>query len=360
MRQVFALFCGVFMVMALSNAIVPILPAFAEGSALQGAIYAAYFFGALVTVFPAGALSDRFGQRVFIQSGLFLTFVSGIMILVAQSSPIVLAGRLLEGVAAGLFVPAGMSWMNSQKEHARLSGGFMAALNLGLLAGLFGTGWIDRLTGSDLVTLGIWVFTILSLVPLLLSLHVQDVKSEKGGNGLLREEGWRYLWLYVSVTILLGATGVVSSLYPEFSGGAPSLLSLQIGLMHTATMITVYASSQIQLQPVLTIRATGLLMAVSVLSCYLSPIGFLLVGAVAGVAINAQLAFLAETGASQGAVMGLFNVSSYAGMSLLPFIAGILVEYSGNNFLIAFVATSVLCLFVAMTIGRCSCRLKGS
>ncbi|CVK33560.1 exported protein of unknown function [Methanoculleus bourgensis] len=51
---------GVFVVMALSNAVVPVLPAFAGGAAMQGAVYAAYFFGAFVTVLPAdGKRPDR-------------------------------------------------------------------------------------------------------------------------------------------------------------------------------------------------------------------------------------------------------------------------------------------------------------
>ena len=41
--------------MALSNAIVPVLPSYAEGSALQGVIYSAYFLGAFVTTFLAGS-----------------------------------------------------------------------------------------------------------------------------------------------------------------------------------------------------------------------------------------------------------------------------------------------------------------
>lgn len=358
MRQIIALYFGVFSVMALSNAIVPVLPAFAQGSALQGAIYAAYFFGALVTVFPAGMLSDRYGQRSFVLSGLVLTFASGLMILSAGSSAFVLAGRLLEGVGAGLFVPSAMSWMNSQKEHARLSGGFMAALNLGLIVGLFGSGWIGIMTGSGVVVQGIWFFTLLSLLPLALAIFVRNVESRNTMQVLRMEDGLRYFWLYFSTLVILGATGVVSSLYPEFTGTEPSTLSLQIGSMHAATMVTVYASAHLRLQPVSTIRIAGILMALSVLLCFLTPYAFILVGAIAGVAINAQLAFLAETGASQGAVMGLFNVSSYAGMSLLPFIAGLLVEYSGGNFLAAFAATSLLCVLVALTIRRCSCRLS--
>jgi MFS family permease len=85
-------------------------------------------------------------------------------------------------------------------------------------------------------------------------------------------------------------------------------------------------------------------------------VGFVIVGGLAGIAISAQLAFLAETGMPQGAVMGLFNVSTYSGMSLLPFLAGLIVQFSGENFLLAFIATAVLCAFVAYTIGHCTCR----
>lgn len=45
---------GIFVVMALSNAVVPVLPGFAEGAAMQGAVYAAYFLGTFITVLPAG------------------------------------------------------------------------------------------------------------------------------------------------------------------------------------------------------------------------------------------------------------------------------------------------------------------
>ncbi|MFA7073463.1 MAG: MFS transporter, partial [Methanoculleus sp.] len=72
---------GVFVVMALSNAVVPVLPAFAGGAAMQGAVYAAYFFGAFVTVLPAGMASDRIGRVPLIRAGLLLTLASGILIL---------------------------------------------------------------------------------------------------------------------------------------------------------------------------------------------------------------------------------------------------------------------------------------
>ncbi|HQP71673.1 MAG TPA: hypothetical protein PLP90_03275 [Methanoculleus sp.] len=50
MLQRFTLLLGVFVVMALSNAVVPVLPDFAEGAALQCAFYSAYFLDAYTSV----------------------------------------------------------------------------------------------------------------------------------------------------------------------------------------------------------------------------------------------------------------------------------------------------------------------
>ncbi len=78
MKQRLSLVIGIFIIMALSNAIVPVLPEFAdEMPALQGIIFSAYFFGAFVMVLPAGVLGDRFGRKPFIIAGLLFTVVSG-------------------------------------------------------------------------------------------------------------------------------------------------------------------------------------------------------------------------------------------------------------------------------------------
>lgn len=356
MRQRIPLLVAIFTVMALSNAIVPVLPAFAPGTALQGSIYAAYFFGALVTVLPAGVLSDRAGRVLFMQGGLVLTLLSGVLILTLASPSGVLVARFIEGVGAGLFVPAAMSWVNSQKDHEQLSGSFMASLNLGLLIGLFGTGWLIGMT--EMVRGGVLLFTILSFLPLILSLLIEEGPRPQYGTINVFQEGFRYIWLYLAAVVLLGTTGVMSALYPEFTGGSPELLSLEIGLMNLATMIAVIGASRAHLEPVPTIRGAAILMAVAVIVCYVSPLGFAIVGGLAGIIIIAQMAFLAETGMPQGAIMGLFNVSSYSGMTILPFVTGIVVEASGNNFLLAFMITAILCLLVAATIGRCTCVLR--
>ncbi len=355
MLQRLALLLSVFVVMALSNAIVPILPVLAEGPALQGAIFSTYFLGASVTVLPAGLASDRIGRVPLIRTGLILTLASGIAIVLLPPGLPILAARGIEGIGAGLFVASALAWTNSQKDHERLSGYFMASLNLGLVVGLLGTGWLDALTDYDLA--GVVLFTAMAGPTILLSAFVREHTPEESLAVDLLDVVRHYVWLYVSAVVLVGVTGAVAALYPEFTGGDPALLGIQIGTMNIATIVTVLVASQASFPPVPTIRVSALIMAAAVIGTYFTPLAFPVIGGIAGFVIVAQLSFLAQTNIMQGTVIGLFNTATYAGFTVLPFIAGIVAETTG--FLAAFVLLAVAVAVNALTIGRCQCRYCG-
>jgi hypothetical protein len=95
------------------------------------------------------------------------------------------------------------------------------------------------------------------------------------------------------------------------------------------------------------------LLAGAVLLVGFSPAGFPVIGALLGFVMIAQLAYLAGTGIPQGEAMGAYNTASYAGMTLLPFLAGIIAGQVG--FLPAFGVTAVLALSMAVTVGWCRC-----
>ncbi len=354
MRTRLTLFFGVFVVMALSNAIVPVLPSFAESSSLQGAIYAAYFLGAVVSTLPAGMLSDRFGRIPLIRLGLVITVISGMLLSLTTSPFPVLGIRFFEGVGAGCFVAAAMSLVNSAPAHERLSGYFMALLNAGLVAGLIAAGWLAAYSRQP--AMGIVVFSFCAVIPALTSFFLCEslqVARNRGNRALMPMiTEYRYLW-YSSV-ILVGITGVVISLYPEFSGVSSDTVGIWIALMSVSTIIAVLVASRTSLLPVPAIRWCAVLMVPGVLIAFYTPIGFIVIGALAGVVMIAQMAFLAEIKEHQGIAMGLFSTTSYLGMAVLPFIAGLIADSSG--FFFAFCATAFCAVTVALSIGQCACR----
>jgi len=348
MRERLSIYLGIFGVMALSNAIVPVLPSFAMGAAFQGSVYAAYFLGAFLTVIPAGLLSDRVGRIPVIRAGLLITVASGCMILALRDPYPVLIARGVEGIGAGLFVASAMSWMNTRPDHEHVSGDFMASLNLGLVVGLLGTGWLAGTLTDERG--GILAFTILSVLPAVIVLFARDTGPAMQ---VKRREGPDFgpaTWMYLSAVILVGATGAVTAIYPAFTGASPSFLGVSIATMNLATVITVFAASRMHLRPVPTIRAAAILLAAAVLSILYTPAGFILVGTLLGFIMISQLAFLAESGLPQGAVMGSYNAASYLGMTLLPFVSGVVADRAG--FVPAFAFVALLAGFMALVIGR--------
>ena len=346
---------AIFAVMALSNAVVPLLPQYGEGATIQGFVYAAYFFGAFSLTIPAGVLSDRFGNVTVMRSGLVITVMTGAALSVLTDPVPVIAIRLLEGFGAGLFVAAAMAYINSLPDHEVMSGYYMASLNAGLVFGLVISGYLAVNTPG---LSGIMVFTAGSLLAMFLSFtiaepatshHVADPKNVL--IGLIRD----YYWFWYAAIVLVGITGVAISLYPEFSPAESDIDSIWIAVMSFATILATLVASRMNLPPGKTIRVSAMVMAMGILTTLYTPVGFLIIGTAAGVVMIAQMAFLAEASTWQGAAMGLFSTTSYLGMGLLPSAAGIFADAFG--YFITFLIFSVVAISAAVTIGWCSCRV---
>lgn len=355
MRHYLPLFLGYFTVMALSNAIVPVLPFYAPGTSVHGLIYAGYFLGAFFITLPAGILTDRYGRIPFIRLGLAVSLASGLFLAMVTDPVMVIAGRIIEGIGAGFFVAAAMAAVNTDPDHVRMSGWLMASQNAGLVTGLAVAGWLAANRGSSLT--GITLFALLLAVPAFASLFVREPARDHDEHnttaaGILSLMG-EYRWLWYSTIVLIGITGVVTSIYPAYSRSAPDQLGIWIAGMSIATIITVLFCARMAPEPVKAIRSGAILMTGGTLILLISPIGFLVLGAVAGIVVIAQMAFLAENKEHQGTVMGLYSAFAYLGMAILPAATGFIAD--GPGFMAAFIFTAIAALSVAVTIGRCRC-----
>jgi MFS family permease len=265
-----------------------------------------------------------------------------------------LVARFVEGLGTGLFVAAAMSYVNSHPDHERMSGYLMAMMNAGLVTGLVFSGWlVVRFTHSDT---GIAVFTALVTLPAISSFLIAEriPSRQKVDKTIFFSITSNYRWLLYSTIILIGITGVLISLYPEFSDMAPDSIGIWIAVMSISTVLAVLIASRIPLPPVRAIQVSAILMAISILVSYLTPLGFIMIGILVGFVIISQMAFLSEIKGHQGIAMGLFSTSSYLGMAVLPFLTGLVAETAG--FFWAYVTTAFLSMTVAATIGRCTCQ----
>lgn len=361
-----SIYSGIFILMALSNAIIPIMPALENELHVQALIFSAYFFGAMLITFPAGLVSDRVGQIPVIITGLLLTSITGSFLLLTTDSLMIILLRFFEGIGAGLFVAASLSWINYQASHVRLSGYFMATMNLGLLAGLMAGGWLTELTHD--LSHGILIFTLLSFIPLGMGCIFVFLKNrnrtemrwtseDSDLQTLIHDAGGMILRqapLWYSVIILLGITGFVQAFFPELSGLSSSEIGTALACMNLATIITSLLAPRLRFEPVLMIRISAIMMGVLALVFVQIHISVFLIGGLAGLIMVSQINYLAAAEEHQGVAMGLFSTSSYAGMTLIPSIGGQITSIS--SFMTASVFICMLALICVIIIGRCRCR----
>lgn len=355
--------------MALSNAIIPILPGLNGSLQIQTVIFSAYFFGAMVTTLPAGIISDRIGQMPVIGAGLVVSLISGILLLIVGDPIFFLLVRLLEGVGAGLFVAAALSWINYQRGHVRLSGIFMALLNFGLLGGLVAGGWITEYLKN--LSAGIAVFTILSILPMIPMLILLVIRESESGSDIgeashIQGTEWKELViavkamvsrqapLWYSVIVLLGITGFVQAVFPEVSGLSPTDIGITLAVMNLATIIASLTAPWFRIEPVLLIRVSAIIMGGLVLIFIEYPLTIFVMGFIAGLIMIAQIRYLALAEQHQGIAMGLFSTSSYAGMSILPALGGYIAGVS--SIFISAISMSLLTVVCTVIIGKCTCR----
>ena len=363
--SLFTIFSGIFLIMALSNAIVPVLPGIGGDLQMQTYLFSAYFLGAMIMTLPGGIISDRVGQGPVLASSLLITFLSGILLFILHDPGILVLVRVGEGVGAGLFVSAALSWINYQRDHLHLAGIFMALLNGGLLCGLIAGGWIDL--ADEIVTEGVLLFTllfipVLSILPLILPRR--GVRTREATIGppvslatLIADAGGMVIreWpLWYSVIILLGMTGFVQAIYPEISSLPPARVSMILAGMNLATIISTLLAPRIRTEPVLLIRMSAVLMAGFVLIFPTFWVAVVLIGFVAGVIIISQIHYLSVAEEHQGIAMGLFSTAQYAGMTIIPGIGGgVAAAWSVMHSSVIIV---ILALISVITIGWCRCR----
>ena len=353
------IYLGAFSTMALSNAIVPVLALITPNAALQGALYSAYFLGAFFMVFPAGWLSDKFGRASLIRIGLAGTFLSAILFWFFGADPLAAVGlRLVEGLFTGVFISAALSYVNSEPDHRKLSGVYVALMNVGMVAGLVLSGFLAGIHPYA----GVFVFGILTGCAFLASIFfcdsavfVPETVQVKKIISLTRY----HIWLLFSLFIFTGTTGVVTSMYPEMSGYSAEISGIVTALMSVATAGCVYAASRFAIWDSLrVIRLSAVILAVSVPIVYFTPLGMILVGGLFGVISVAVLNYIAETKQPQGVMNGLYMTVQYAGMALLPLFAGLIVVLIGYFWV--FVFTGAVVLLGGLLVVRCPCYLASS
>ena len=345
------LYLSVFVIMGLSDAVVPILPDLSTEPFVQSMIFSAYFAGALVSMIPLGMLADRYGHTRFILLSIVLTIISGLLIFLSDSPHVLVSARFVEGCACGAFFPAAFSMIAKFENRRQCLGEFTFLINVGLALGVVAAA---ELTYYHLKG-GILVFALFAIPALVLAISLKHGPDDpdiphapqriSGIFAILSDA--RYLQIWMITFVLFGATGVIVAYFPSFTDLTQSSLGLALSGVYFGAMVTALIGGRARTTERWLIRAGALITGIGIVATLCHPIGLTIMGAGSGFAMVGLVAGVASLGSDHGMAMGVFNTCTYAGFAALPvFAAGILwyVDYT-VLFGITGVAVGALTLF---------------
>lgn len=342
------IYAGVFAIMGLSNAVIPILPELANiqkvepGGFASSLLFSAYFLGALVTMLPFGVLADRFGNFRFIGFSVVLTAVSGLAILLSENLWVLLVSRFIEGSACGAFFPAAFATLSKLEDSRRYIGEFNFLSNAGLAAGAL----LSGLLADSFLKGAILSFTCLAFVLTLLLVFRSRgliIPQHLGKSETLSSDFYGNLFkktypeitalfshsssgIWLSSFLLNGAIGVLIAYYPDYSLGVLTKLQLggSIASLYVCAMIASLVAGHFNVNEKTIIR-TGVAFSIlgAIFAIKYPFLGFSSLGGGSGLATVGYALAAARINADRGLVMGLFNTTIYAGLSIVPIFAGI-------------------------------------
>lgn len=325
----------------------PLYPAYEEvfgfGSVTVTVVFATYAVGVLAALLAIGRASDTLGRRPVLVAGLIASTLSAVVFLIvggleSGGLPLLLIGRVLSGLSAGIFTgTATATLLDFAKPGRQLQASVTAAVVSigGLGLGPLLSGLLARYVGLPLRTCFIVDLGLLALAFVALALISESVEVQRPRR--LRVQRLQVPLEARTVMVQAGTAGfagfavlgLFSAVTPAVLGllghHNPALTGVVVFSVFAASAISPLVSSWLSARGALLVGTAGLIVGMILVGVSLGAsslalliIGGLIAGAGQGISVRAALG--AVTGASpphqRGAVASTFFAICYVGISI--------------------------------------------
>ena len=351
-------------------------------------IFSAFTIVSTPLSIPGGVISDKFGRKPLIVTGLLLYAVASALFPFFSSDPYhLIFARVLQGAGAGLFFPAITALLTDITSYEE-RGYALSVYNIGLGAGLA----LGPVSGGILFDIyGIFMpfffcvaFALLSVVLVLLFVQEPKIRLKRKGEELsLSKSGRKALTL--SCVVIFFGIGVAAIMGALFSPFATENLELPTGIIIHATgiigtilstMFVVFAILQTGFNRLM--KLIGEIM-LSIVGLFLCACGLLVLyfatsvselfimsvflgaglGAISLGTLTLSSKAVGEGEGEQererearGKAMGIYYTVFYAGLGGIPLVCGALSDIFGARLLfLAYAALLLLLMFVVWRVG---------
>jgi MFS family permease len=341
------LYLLVFVIMGLSDAVIPVLPELSNNATLANGIsssliFSCFFIGALLTMIPFGVLADAYGHRRFVILGVGFTLISGIIIILSDNFWMIVIARFIEGAGCGAFFPSAFAMLSDMDKKVQFIGEFNFILNLGLAVALKMTGMLAD-TG---IKNGLILFEGLMIPIFMISMMVlinngkgKTVSKKSEVISIMHQSGkafthHTFFQVWVLSLVLFGSSGVLIALYPDFSTGflSTDTLGTYLASIYIGAMITSLIAGRLTVQRDTLVKAGMAFTGIGAIAAVYNPMGLFFMGAGSGLGLVGLVTGVSYLELNKGLAMGIFNTCTYAGLALVPLISGLLLsvlDYSG-------------------------------
>jgi YNFM family putative membrane transporter len=319
------------------------------GAAEAGLIISAATLGLALGVIPWSVVADHIGRVRAMSIAVTAATVFGLLVPFANSFPLLLAGRLLEGAMVGGVPAIAIAYLSEEIEPrhaARAAGTYVAGTSIG--------GLLGRLVAGPIAELWSWrigVFTVAVLCAVAAGLFIALVPEPRGflprpsrGSGLrggvlsrlaVNLRSPRLLALYAQGMLLMGGfVALYNYLGFRLSAAPFNLPQTLISLLFLAYLAGTWSAAQAGVlaarfgrRPVLLVAIvamiTGVLLTISsVLLVVLIGLLVATAGFFAGHAVASGWTG-AEAVVGRAQASSLYNLFYYAGSSLFGWLGGV-------------------------------------
>jgi len=353
-RKIFVvLFLAIFLVTLGVGLIAPLLPVYARdlgaNAFLIGLIFGSFSVTRTMFLPVFGSLSDRYGKKGFLVTGLFLYFVVSLLFAFTTEVTSLVWIRLGQGFASAMILPVAQAYigeLSPESKEGRVMGVFNLSLFAGLATGpLFG-GIVMDLFSIRAAFLSMGVLTLIGSSLCLVLLPREPAKTKETTSS--KRATYRDFMKNPAVVALTvfrfsftTCVGIVWAFLPIWASNQGGLSGSSIGLIVSlnvaisgALMIPmgsladrVPKANLIVLGGLLSVLALLWLSAGASFGSLMAANGlFGLAGGISLPAIMAAAVIAGRGTRAMGALMGLLAMAHSAGMFFGPLVAGYIMD----------------------------------